>query len=398
MKEFSKLLLILIVCLPFGLVSAQGGQPVELPDGTEITLPDGWEFAEDEGVYIFAHADGAELDVWMPEQTAVLSEEVLSPEDLLALLFTDVLDLEFDADAIEATDDGVTYGFEGEGSQGMAVVQERVDGLLFYVFSAPASQFEQIAAAVDEIVAQLPVGPATGAPVDCFVSANKNYGVPLRLGPGLNRGEYSSLTPQDGEVRVIGQTTADDGSLWWRIEENDAAVNELWVADTDVTTSGSCAMVGAMEGQGIVAPAPGFVPAGPTPGSGEPPAPPAGGATTDTSLVPRSGTWYLASAPEMLFSCEGGATEREPSPVTSGNVRIVTSGGGATLTLTDAYGTMVFTRGGPGFYTYQEGYDTLYLVWYIHVNAPTVVYGEITAGFTDIPCSGTLPISFTFVG
>lgn len=69
----------------------------------------------------------------------------------------------------------------------------------------------------------------------------------MRVGPGTNRGVNGSL-PLDREFVVIATNTPNsEGSIWWRLDKSEVAprssANELWVAATEVTTSGDCSTV-----------------------------------------------------------------------------------------------------------------------------------------------------------
>lgn len=84
-------------------------------------------------------------------------------------------------------------------------------------------------------------------------------GITVHVGPGYNRGIRDYLAP-DQPFTVIGQATADDGSLWWQIEI--PGVDQAWVAAEDVKQIGGCVMV-------VDADAPPFVPAAPPAPSGD---------------------------------------------------------------------------------------------------------------------------------
>jgi Tol biopolymer transport system component len=77
----------------------------------------------------------------------------------------------------------------------------------------------------------------------------------MHVGPGSNRGSIGYL-PAGQPFNVIGQATASDGSLWWKLDKNQAAptsaANEVWVADTAVTTSGNCNEIGPVSAPPIV--------------------------------------------------------------------------------------------------------------------------------------------------
>ncbi len=406
-KKVLILVLVAMLALPVGWAAGQesgGKYQIVLSDGTAILIPDEWEFVEDAGTYVFSAGEDRYLAIYPPTVIASYGETFETPTDLLVYLYTDVLQSTIDETAITEREDGVEYPFADDGHEGVAAVIAWGDGQLFYLSYAALDDYETIAPVVEDILAQLPKGAA--AAVQCFVSTDKSYGVPLRLGPGLNRGEITSLMPKDGEVAVLGKANAADGSLWWRVDKTIPDANELWVADTDVIKTGDCDRIGETSAQGIVAPAPGFVPAQPTPsGGGQTGGESGGGQTgttpTDTSLVPANGIWYGSYTHEMLMSCQGGDTLRVPINLgyLEGNLRLTTSGGGTTVTLSDSGGTLVLT-GGQGFYSVAlpSSQANMYGMFYLHVAAPTSMSGELVVGFTDVPCSGTLPLTFTYLG
>jgi Tol biopolymer transport system component len=83
------------------------------------------------------------------------------------------------------------------------------------------------------------------APSSCAVRTDRSD-VPLRVGPGLNRSEYSYLTPNQ-DYAVTGQYTDETGAVWYELDKNQFGaadtVNSLWVAQSDVMAGGNCAAV-----------------------------------------------------------------------------------------------------------------------------------------------------------
>jgi hypothetical protein len=88
-------------------------------------------------------------------------------------------------------------------------------------------------------------GGGTTAGKPCTVSTDQPY-VSLHVGPGENRGELSAI-PVNQDITVLGKATADDGSLWWQVDKDQAAPGtdaaETWVADAAVDKSGDCDQV-----------------------------------------------------------------------------------------------------------------------------------------------------------
>ncbi len=77
----------------------------------------------------------------------------------------------------------------------------------------------------------------------------------VHVGPGANRSIRSSLA-LGVRAPVSGQTTDDDGNVWWRIEPPGFLANEAdryWVAASTVDTFGDCASVPQVQGSAVIA-------------------------------------------------------------------------------------------------------------------------------------------------
>jgi serine/threonine-protein kinase len=86
------------------------------------------------------------------------------------------------------------------------------------------------------VCSQLATVTPTPAPVVCTVSTTKAK-VEVHKGPGINRAVLRFM-PIGQPVKVLDQATADDKSLWWKVEFDGLA--EAWVAQADVTASDAC--------------------------------------------------------------------------------------------------------------------------------------------------------------
>ncbi|NDJ75803.1 MAG: hypothetical protein GYB65_06060 [Chloroflexi bacterium] len=400
MKHRIGIVLLVLLLIPMGLIAAQGEQEVKLLDGTILTLPEGWDYEEDEGLYTFSPGDSTYIRLMLPETLAETYDATLSAEEMLITIYADAFEQVLDEGALDVQEDGVEYVFEDDDRMGIALVLERNDGMMFVDFYAPVDDFESVQQVVPELLSPLMDSSMAGAPQPCYVSTDLDYGAPLRVGPGTNRGQFTSLMPADGQVLVIGRTEANDGSLWWRVEEDEPNANELWVADANVTTTGDCDQIGDTVAPPIVFAEPSApAPSGST-GETQPEAEPAD-VSTDASQVPAAGRWNLTIGSEMLLSCEGGETERMPAPVDSGIVLFTVSAGGEVVSMTDASVTIVFNHGGDGYYVGnlpEPLYPNMFAFISLYVTAPTQMRGELAVGFTDIPCSGTVMLSFAYLG
>jgi hypothetical protein len=82
--------------------------------------------------------------------------------------------------------------------------------------------------------------------IDCTVSTRVADTVRVRVGPGENRASIIFL-PSDEDFQVLGQASANDGSLWWKLDKEAVApqksANEVWVAQNDVRATGNCGAV-----------------------------------------------------------------------------------------------------------------------------------------------------------
>ena len=79
-------------------------------------------------------------------------------------------------------------------------------------------------------------------PEPCAIRTDRGD-VPVHVGPGHHRSVFS-LLPAGVDILVTGQATDEDGNLWWQIDKTQIpgheAVSSLWVAASDVATSGNC--------------------------------------------------------------------------------------------------------------------------------------------------------------
>ncbi len=127
---------------------------------------------------------------------------------------------------------------------------------------------------------------ATGQP--CTIQTTSSS-VPMRVGPGFNRGVRDYLPPNQ-PFPVLGDATASDGSLWWQIQVTN--VPQAWVLQSDVTATGDC-NVAAVPAPPIVLPPP---PATNTPAPNQPP-------PAANPAVPMSVSFYADPATINYGAC-----------------------------------------------------------------------------------------------
>jgi hypothetical protein len=139
----------------------------------------------------------------------------------------------------------------------------------------------------------------------CTVMTTQNN-VPMRVGPGFNRGVRDYLKANT-PFPVIGQATAPDGSLWWQIQV--PGTPEAWVLQSDVISSGACQNVGEAAAPPLILPRPTPVPTQVSPPSGptEPPMSISFYADTYTTSPgkPVTITWAVEGIKEVYFQGMG---------------------------------------------------------------------------------------------
>ena len=217
------IVLLCILLLPVGAILAQGDEPVELPDGSLVTLPEGWTFEDQAGVYYFTAGTDTYLAVYLPAITAATAagafDDPPGAEDLLIYMGREIHDYVVNITRMEDREDGVQFTYADMSGSVLLAVLDRADGLLYFEVHAPFVAFKEAIADAEAIVAQIELSESGGP---CYVSTDAQYGVPMRVGPGTNRGEFTTLMPADGEVLVIGKATVS-GDVWWRVEEDEPA-------------------------------------------------------------------------------------------------------------------------------------------------------------------------------
>jgi hypothetical protein len=100
--------------------------------------------------------------------------------------------------------------------------------------------------------------PARIAP--CYVMIdNEDQEVEVRVGPGKNRGVFTTLPPYQ-DFLVIGQAYDDEQVVWWEIDKSQIpggdTASSLWVSSEDVLEKGDCPAVVRVEAPPIIPGAP----------------------------------------------------------------------------------------------------------------------------------------------
>jgi hypothetical protein len=411
MKKFGVFALMLVMVLLAAGVHAQESGEVVLSGGHTISLPIDWQQAESEGVYTFSQGD-LSISLTLPD---VLASELdltaaMDAADVLVEAYATLADQTLDKNTdIQTQLSGertlASHEFQTADARGITVVLEVAPGRFALMeFQAPADVYESALPDAFQIMESLQVSEAVGASAEpCQVRA-ANASVDLRVGPGANRGVYTSMT-SGSYYGVLGKKTVSDGTLWWRLDTNTGDANELWVADADVETTGGCDQVADVDAPPLIfarppAPPPTAVPAsggeaaggessgGEAAGSEEP--------TADPSQIPANGNWFMSVSPDFMGSCEGGETVHVSSAemgFVSGPTYVTTSPDGTVMVM----GALVL-YGGNGYYQYESTTAGWYTTLRVSVVSPTQMSGEIAVAQLGVPCSATLPVGFQYLG
>jgi hypothetical protein len=208
---------------------------------------------------------------------------------------------------------------------------------------------------------------------NCTVRTDQERFATVRVGPGENRSAILFL-PANQDFTVIGQGVADDESLWWRLDKEevgpDRAAAEFWVAQDQVTATGSCEQVAQAD-------APPIIPLVSDAGGG-------GG-------TPTPGRWnYRAGNGTM--TCPDGTTTAVAPPFPPGQDNVTVANDGAEFSL----GSLRFVRVRPGVYTRQETGANETLQVTVRVLSPSRMVGTRFTTFNN-GCTSTVPTTYSLV-
>jgi hypothetical protein len=231
----------------------------------------------------------------------------------------------------------------------------------------------------------------------CTVSTSEERTVRVRVGPGENRTSYTFL-PANQSFEVLGQATADDDSLWWKLDREivapNAAASEAWIAQEDVEAEGGCAAVVDVNAPPII-PIVSEPPPPPPDNSGEQPS---GGDTTTTtegSISPTPGSWTIVSPGTVPGSCLG--TETVHIPLNIPPITVSLSGGGNSIVFDGDRLTLRQPNVYGGLFTITILGSPVSAEIILRVQSPTRMTGEyiFTEVYEDTACSITVPVTVT---
>ena len=217
----------------------------------------------------------------------------------------------------------------------------------------------------------------------CNVSTSQANTVQVRVGPGTNRTVVSFL-PANVEFVALGKAEADDGSLWFKVDKDEAApgkaVNETWILAESVIHDGNCDAVADVAAPPIIP-----IIAQPTPKpDGSPP-------DESDYILPQGGTWTLSWG-AIFLSCSNGASGSVDSGLTPLPV-FVTGGGPNGLSIQNE----IYASSGVNNYTLSDVFvmdgDSINATVTMRVNSETSISGRISFGVDN--CTGTLPVTIS---
>jgi hypothetical protein len=418
------LMLVLLLALPT-LAQDDLSNVVEVSDGYSIAVPDDWTVEEDTklGGFVLSNDD---ISIWVlgPQDVAELGDVAGTshPANILPTLYAALYeplskDVVIDRFTVGERD-AATFPWRDAARDGEFIVLEMSDGE-FGIFesSTEIDQYDDAQDMIDSVLATFDVSEegqtdSGGAAVTggggepCIISASEASTVQMRVGPGTNRSSIAFL-PANQQFEATGRFTTDDGGVWFQLDKNEAAPNtaaaEIWVAETQVETSGDCDSVADASAPPIVPirnnppPVPTAVPGSPDqPPPEQPPAnnnPPPQGA-----VIPQSGRWSINLDSTLLASCAGTDTVRIPAVEVfedmSYFVQFTVSRDGSSMT--DGFDTYVLQSDGQYFGTFDFG-GGLNAQLRMRPSSPTFMTGTGVINFNvdALACSGTIPFTVT---
>lgn len=311
--------LIIAILMSVGLVTiAQDDEMTTFAfesSDVSIMFPEDWEQNTDDDGIVLLSTDGVTMMVYDAVTLAdVLGvEDATSAEDVLetAIDGLPLDDIDVDAGNAKAVELGdrevLRVAFATDDNDGAITVLPLDDesfGLVMFMIDSEAD--EELASVVDAVVESFMIAEAEASGEVCTVSTDAAATVQIRVGPGFNRTVIAFL-PAQIEFTAQGQTTDDDGNVWFRIPREEAAptkaVNETWVAADDVDQAGDCGNVADAAAPPLIpirVAQPTAVPQVATDTTGDTPAdtttedaPAAPAVDASGAILPTPGNWYI---------------------------------------------------------------------------------------------------------
>ncbi|MCC6616011.1 MAG: hypothetical protein IT320_21255 [Anaerolineae bacterium] len=418
------LALALLLMMAAPVLAQTDAEPLDIGGGYSVTLPEGWTRVGRMGQGILIVSSNASITLYGPEAIDELTQRGMrgSPRIALASAYQSLYGVPMDDTTsiqnqrFAGMEAAVWYYLQGSTQEGVFAVVALDEPTTFFAIdiTTPLDRLDTEEGSIGQIVGSLSTeGAAASSAADtsgdavetCFVSTGDANSAHLRVGPGFNRSSVAFL-PAGTDFEVIGQATADDDSVWFKLDKAEAApqsaASEIWVLSEEVETSGGCNAVATVGGSPII-PIIAAPPAAPETQSGQADA---GGGSTDAApaaagTLPLGGTWTVTFARMSNASCEGYE-----------NITLATHEIWENWDESDYVWTASLVANGSTSFTFdgdvyrynggnefvgnwdfdQAGLNT-YLYW--HVISPTSMNGTMTGNVIDggVACSGTTSFS-----
>jgi len=425
MRNRNPLFLMLLAVVLMMAAPALGQDNTEvLIDGEySVELPPGWATLESDGPGTAFTNGNAQITIFGSEAMQNLTRRGMrtTPSRALIAAYESLYDetiaeSDITPGILAGLDAAFWYFDQGAAQQGVFEVIALNQPLSFAGFEvlAPMGELDvilgELAPTVRAVLQGAGASPAgeamptvIAAAESCMVSASAADTARLRVGPGFNRTSVAFL-PAGQSFEVIGQATADDDSVWFKLDKDEvapqSAASEVWVLNEEVETEGGCDAVATVGGSPVI------------PIMSAPPAAPetqpddaGGSSSTDAApaagTAPLGGTWTVTFARMSNASCEGYENVVVPTHevwvdwdesdyvwtatmIVNGNTSFTFDGD-------------VYRANGGNEYVGNWDFDqaglNTYLYW--RVNSPTSMSGVMTGNVIDggVACSGTTSFS-----
>lgn len=399
------LLRFLSLLVAVAVVVPAAAQTVDLPEsfifagGTSFSYPEDGTVEVDEDFPDFAQVEFGNMVVYVAEfsifEQANLTADS-SLEDAAAWYIDALAESKFDPDMAEQTEvagrEALLYPYEYEGYDWALMLVRFEDGTFGALDAGNMDEDILLAMAASLQVGGEVAESNTGA-ISCTVRTDTANTIQLRVGPGENRTVFAFL-PANTAFTPLGQTEADDGSLWFQLDREtvapQSAASEAWVAVDDVETTGDCAAVRDASAPPIV-PITAVQPAASSNDSGSTDN---GSANTQGSIAPASGTWTITYGSTGKGSCLDDASFTYNINVDWSPAVVPVSYNGSSVTLGNSRLNEIQPGVFSGIYTLPNGNSLQFLLRPVsttHLSGEAIVTG-VVEGHT---CSNSVQVNVT---
>jgi hypothetical protein len=408
-------------------------QPIEVGDGFRVRVPDTWEVGRSSDDTVIVSGDGLEIYFYPP---SFLEPYNFGDENDAAATLVAIYDRWFDneirpGDVWELGDTRFPTYYYPYSASNYSYVLVYPGGNVFYieVYALEANlTAKDITLALDIMSSMLrgslrraggnttqggDTTPATTSTASCTISAPNGQEVNLRVGPGTNRTSIAFLP--NGEFGVVGQTSDDDGAIWYKLDKEEAAPQtaaiEIWVAAEAIIEAGDCAAVVDAFAPPIIPVIANNPPPVPAPGSTEasaaPPANNPNAGNYDPATVPTNGSytiaWGLFANASCVFDGENVQTAFPSAELGletfTDSLRVSSNGSSFTFDNTTFIRDSGTTYIGSTVLNERSGNLIATGVYiYLQVASPNVLQGRVAINFSyddGVQWSASVPASLT---